>query len=415
MRILLSISALLMTVFLVQTGIGSMGPLAALSAISYGFTPFEIGLIGAAHFFGFIGGCFLTPFLLFRVSHSRAFSAMAGLAVISVLLHPILDHAIAWMVLRIFIGFSVAGSYTAIESWLNSKLTNRNRSRFFSIYKMIDLAGALLSQALIISLMPGHYISFSIIAIVICLSFLPLALTTSVPPDIEVPTRIRPFLALNISPLAAIGAVIVGATSAAVRMVGPVFGYESNFSAQDIGIFLMLFILGGAVAQIPVGFLAEYISKRRLIVFLSLLTAVSSMAIQAFSQNLTSIANPIFILISLFGATTIPLYSLCATHANDLADSDDYTDLSASLILFFGIGAITSPIIASLIIDRFGPNAMFTFFAALHVGMVLFALYRTRMRPGLPFVSSYIYIPRTTLLITARLRRQRINKSRGKK
>ena len=223
MRILLSISALLLTVFLVQTGIGSMGPLAALSAISYGFSAFEIGLIGASHFVGFIAGCFLAPYLLFRVSHSRAFSFMAGLAVISVLLHPIFDYPIAWMILRIFIGFSVAGSYTAIESWLNSKLTNHNRSRFFSIYKMIDLAGGLISQALIISLMPGHYISFSIIAIIICLSFLPLALTTSVPPDIEIPDRIRPLLAFTISPLAATGAIIVGATSAAVRMVGPIF------------------------------------------------------------------------------------------------------------------------------------------------------------------------------------------------
>lgn len=412
MRTLLSISALLVTVFLVQTGIGSMGPVAALSAIAYGFSPFEIGLIGAAHFVGFIAGCFLTPYLLFRVSHSRAFSAMAGLAVISVLLHPILNHALAWMILRVFIGFSVAGSYTAIESWLNSKLTQTNRSRFFSVYKLVDMAGGLLSQALIISLIPGTYLSFSIIAIVICLSFLPLALTKSVPPDIEVPTRFRPILAMEISPLAAVGAVIVGATSAAVRMVGPVFGYESNFSSTDIGIFLMLFILGGALAQIPVGLLAEHINKRRLIVMLSALTVVSSISLQFFSGNLAAVANPIFIMIFLFGATTIPLYSLSATHANDLADPDDYTDLSASLILFFGLGAITSPVITSLIIDQFGPNAMFTFFAALHGGMIIFAFYRSRRRPGLPFVSSYMYIPRTTLLITARLRRQRARKNR---
>ena len=234
-----------------------------------------------------------------------------------------------------------------------------------------------------------------------------MALTKSVPPDIEVPTRFRPTLAIQISPLAAVGAVIVGATSAAVRMVGPVFGYQSNFSSADIGIFLMLFILGGALAQIPVGIMAEYVNKRRLIVLLSALTVLFSIGLQIVSTDLAAFANPIFIMIFLFGATTIPLYSLSATHANDLADPDDYTDLSASLILCFGIGAITSPIIVSLIIDQFGPNAMFTFFAALHVAMILFAIYRTRRRPGLPFVRSYIYIPRTTLLITARLRRQK--------
>ena len=58
MTTLLSISALLITVMLMQMGTGALGPLDTLSAIELGFSNIQIGIIGAAHFTGFIIGCF---------------------------------------------------------------------------------------------------------------------------------------------------------------------------------------------------------------------------------------------------------------------------------------------------------------------------------------------------------------------
>ena len=58
MTTLLSISALLFTVMLMQMGTGDLGPLDTLSAIELGFSNIQIGIIGAAHFTGFIIGCF---------------------------------------------------------------------------------------------------------------------------------------------------------------------------------------------------------------------------------------------------------------------------------------------------------------------------------------------------------------------
>ena len=49
MTTLLSISALLITVLLMQMGTGALGPLDTLSGIQLGFTTIEIGIIGAAH------------------------------------------------------------------------------------------------------------------------------------------------------------------------------------------------------------------------------------------------------------------------------------------------------------------------------------------------------------------------------
>ena len=45
----------------------------------------------------------------------------------------------------------------------------------------------------------------------------------------------------------------------------------------------------------------------------------------------------------------MPLYSICAIHANNLISPPQMAALSASLIFTFAIGAIISPVIASFL------------------------------------------------------------------
>ena len=399
MRVLISISALLISVFVFQMSTGTLGPLDALSGLAIGFSRTEIGLIGSSHFVGFIIGCFIAPMLVRRVGHARTFTFVTGLSIIGVLLHPIWHNLYFWMILRIFSGIAVAGAATVIESWLNAKLTNENRSRYYSFYRTFDMTGALCAQALIATLPPAVYLSYSLVAILLCLSFFPLALTQSVQPALPDHSRWRPFLAVQISPLAVVAVLIVGATGAAIRMIGPIFAFDNALSNAQIALFLALFVLGGALSQLPIGFLADKFAKRTLMMVLSFATIIMSalMQIPLFASWLGD--NQIFILAFFFGMATMPLYSLAATHANDLCQTEDMTDLSASLIFFFAIGAIASPVLAGSLIDQFGPNSLFIYFAMLHIGLFLFGAYRVMKRPVIHFTKPYHYIPRTSLFI----------------
>ena len=89
MKLLISLSALLISVVFVQIGIGSLRPFDTISGQALGFTAIEIGTIASGHFLGFLLGCMLSPRLVKRVGHSRAFAVMAGVAVISIIAHPI--------------------------------------------------------------------------------------------------------------------------------------------------------------------------------------------------------------------------------------------------------------------------------------------------------------------------------------
>ena len=121
MKLLISLSALLLFIIFVQTDIGSLRPLNTISGQALGFTPIEIGIIASGHFAGFLLCCIFSPSLLQRAGHLRAFAVMARFAVISIIAHLLYPNACFWAFIRIFADFSMAGCYTLIESWLNRR------------------------------------------------------------------------------------------------------------------------------------------------------------------------------------------------------------------------------------------------------------------------------------------------------
>jgi MFS family permease len=408
-RLVISLSALLISVIFVQIGTGSLGPLDALSGLALGFSPTEIGYLGSAHFLGFFIGCVVSPYIVIRSGHARAFAVMAAVSTISIILHPVYQQPWFWMILRILTGFAIAGAYTVIESWLQSKLNSQNRGTVFSIYRMVDMAGTLLSQLIIAGLTPAAYVSYNLIAVVACLALVPLALTQTSAPSLPKAQKFRPFFVYTLSPLAALGVIVVGLTNSSFRMVAPVYAAQSGLEKDAIAIFLALAIVGGLVAQLPAGVIADRVSRRTTLIGFSLLAIFVCGAISV--DYVDTIGGIPFVYIGsfLFGFATLPIYSVCASHASDFAKQEDMLAMSASLIFFYAMGSVLAPSFAGYLIETYGAPSMFTFIMLAHVALVLYTLWRFivgrvggRQRP-------YNYMPRTTLFIADIVRRKKRN------
>jgi len=394
-------------VLFVQIGSGSLGPLDALAGLEINFSATEIGYLGSSHYLGFFAGCVLSPHIVARAGHARAFAVMAAVSTISIILHPVNPVPWFWTLLRVFTGFAVAGSYTVIESWLQSKLNNQNRGTVFSFYRMVDMAGMLLSQFIIAGLNPAHYVSYNLIAVVACMALIPLALTQTSVPSLPKNPGFKPFFVYSLSPLAAVGIIIVGLTNSSFRMVAPVYAKESNLDQLGIAMFLSLAIIGGLFAQLPAGLLADRFGRRYILSGFSLLAILVCAVI---SFNLVGdIAGIPFVYIGsfLFGFATLPIYSICASHASDYAKQEDFLAMSASLIFFFAMGAILAPTIAGFLIEKYGPPAMFNFIMAAHIILIFYAILRYFSRPESATRRPYEYIPRTTLFMAHILRRKK--------
>lgn len=403
MRLVISFAALFLSTYLVQLGSGSLGPLDALSGALLGWSTAEIGLLGSAHFAGFFFGCWAMPRLIGGVGHSRAFAAAAALGAIGVLLHPVIQGPIAWAFLRMLSGISIAGAYTAVESWLQAKIETRTRGRIFGIYRLVDLSGAICAQSLIAFLTPAAYVSYNIVAIFCCLSLVPLALTRQVPPVIEHAPRLRPVVAWAVSPLACFGIVVAGATGSSFRMVGPIFGIEYDMNQDQIALFLIASVIGAALAQFPIGWLADAIDRRKVLIGLSIGAVGVSLAVVALLEPGDALG--LILASAAFGATSITVYSVAAAHANDFCPPDFVVELNAALIFFYSVGAIAAPLTSAWLIEAFGANGLWWFIAAGHLVLIGFSLYRmTRRRAGAP-TTPYRYLPRTSMVLARLFKR----------
>ena len=400
----ISFAALFLSVILLQLSSGGVGPLDALSGLTLDFTKSQVGLLGSAHFLGFFIGCWWAPRLMGSVGHSRAFAAFTATGAIGLLAHMLIVDPTAWAIMRIASGLCVAGCYTVIEAWLQAKVTNETRGRAMGTYRVVDMGSSLVAQMLISVLEPASYVSYNLLALLCCAAIIPLTLTKASPPQTGSAPRLRPMLAVRNSPLAAAGVIVAALSSASFRMVGPVYGQEVGLEVGEIAYFLAAFVAGGALAQYPVGWLADKFDRRWVLIWLSG-AAIFSCAVTALMNDLSS--TGILLTAGFFGLTTFPIYSVAASHAHDFASSDERVELSAALMFFFALGAIAAPVLASKLMEAFGPASMFVMIAAGHALLVAFGLARMRVRPTVEEKTPYVYAPRTSFTIGRLMKRIR--------
>jgi MFS family permease len=405
MRMFISFAALFFSVALLQLSSGGVGPLDALTGIELGFSRAEVGFLGSAHFVGFFIGCWWAPRLMGSVGHSRAFATFTAMGAIGLAAHVIVADPYFWALFRVGSGICVAGCYTIIEAWLQAKVTNETRGRAIASYRVADTGASFVAQFMIGALADVEtYIAYNILTILCCASLLPLALTRLAQPETPRATRLRPSLAWACSPLGVAAVLVAALSSASFRMVGPLYGQEVGLNPNQIGSFLAAFVAGGAIAQYPVGWLADKFDRRWVMIWLSVAAVIAcAFTVTTSGQGTTIIMTAAF----LFGLTTFPIYSVATAHAHDFATSDQRVELSAALMFFYAVGAIAAPYTTSVLIGLYGPGALFYFISAGHVVLIIFGLSRIRVRRAPKQRTRYVYAPRTSFGIGRLMGRNR--------
>jgi len=405
MQMLITFGALFLSVAMLQLSSGGVGPLDALTGLANGFSQGEVGFLGSAHFFGFFIGCWWAPRLMGNVGHSRAYATFTAMGAIGLAAHVTVTDPIWWAFFRIASGICVAGCYTVIEAWLQAKVTNETRGRAMGSYRVVDVGASFVAQFMIGALADMEtYIAYNALTILCCAAIFPLTLTKAEQPATPSAPRLRPALAWRASPLAVAGVLVAAQSSAAFRMVGPIYGQEVGLQASQIGYFLAAYVAGGALAQYPVGWLADKFDRRWVLIWLSV-AAIIACIVTVASAGMGTWA--VMAAATFFELTTFPVYSVATAHAHDFISDEERIELSAALMFFYAVGAIAAPYVSSKLMSGFGAGALFTFISVGHLLLAIFGLMRMRVRSAPVTRTRYIYAPRTSFIVGRLLGRSR--------
>jgi MFS family permease len=372
------VSALLLAVFILIAGNGLSNTLIPLSATAASFPPLSIGLIASSYFGGMLIGCIAAPRVVARAGHIRAFAAFVAVAAVTTLLHPIFVEPAAWALIRAITGFCFAGLYATIESWMHDKADNVVRGQVLALYQIVHYAGSAVGQQAIRLINPSSYVPFSMVAIALTLSVLPLTYTRSDPPEPPPSPKLRLAWLFKISPVGVVGALVSGIANGTFWSLSPVFADRSGLSQGGVATFMTAAILGAALVQWPVGRLADRHDRRFIMVVAIGIAIAAQCAMVWFAK---SDGTVLIALAAAIGAASLALYPLSSSHAQDLAGRENAVEVSSGLLLAYTIGAIVGPTTAAWLMGWIGPQALFIHNTVFHIAFVLFILWRLWQRP----------------------------------
>lgn len=374
---ILPIASLLVSAFFMLCGVGLGGFLIPLRAVHEGWSTFQISMIATGYALCFTLGCYVTPLLVLRVGHIRVFAVLCAAMSISMLMHALVVDSFAWILFRGIAGFSIAGAYMVMESWLNERVTNETRGTVFSVYMAVSMVAVMAGQFVVPLGDPATTALFMVCAIVFALALMPTGLSSAQSPRplTRVTVNLKR-LYLN-SPAAVIGSLLAGGISGSWTNLAPVFSQRVGLTTTEGAAILATAMIGGALFQIPLGRLSDRIDRRYVMGSAGLIgTLFCVVAVLIGTGNIAFF----LIVMLLLGSVLFPIYALNVAHANDYAEADEFVAVSGGLLIVYGIGTMIGPLLSGVMMDQFGPVALFMTIAGAFAVYGLYAYYRTFRR-----------------------------------
>ena len=367
------ISSLLGGVALLLLGNGLLNTLLTLRGVAEGYSTSMLGLIMSGYFVGFLLGTWLAIPLVRRVGHIRAFAFCAALAAITALLHVLIIDPWVWLGLRVLYGLALVSLYMVIESWLNAQVPNGKRGKVFALYMTVNLGALAAAQQLLNLADPSDFVLFVLAAMLISAALMPIALTRQPQPSVPETLHTNLRQLVGIAPLAIAAAGLSGLALGAFWGMAPVYASLSGFDATGVGLLMSGAILGGALLQWPIGIYSDK-HDRRLVLFWVVALSVAV----ALLMSVLPAGRLLLAAIFIWGGLAFAIYPIAVAQLIDQLHSDEVLAGSSSLLMVNGIGSVCGPLLAGLLMQHLGAQALPLYFAATLGALAAYTFYRLR-------------------------------------
>jgi len=122
-----------------------------------------------------------------------------------------------------------------------------------------------------------------------------------------------------------------------------------------VGAFVATSMVGGALAQYPLGRLSDRVPRRRVILgmaVLAIVVAVSGMLVEPGSPWQ-------FLVVAAYGGLAFPMYSVAVSQINDSMPDDQLVAVAAGIVFMFGIGSVIGPLVVAVLMELLEPVGYF--------------------------------------------------------
>jgi len=363
----LSRAAVIATAAIFGLTYGLSAPLVAVNMAQRGDSEWLIGLNAAMHAVGVLLIAPVLPRLAVRFGTRRLMVAALAASALIFALFPLVPGIGWWFPLRLGLGVSAETLFVLSETWTNDLSDEQSRGRMMAIYTaMLSLGFA--GGPAILSLLGSGGIAYYFGSVIVLLAILPVAGPWVLAPAALHPATAKMHQYLRLAPIA-IGTTVL---NAAVETAGLSFIalYAAGMGwSMERGMQLVSTLMVGAILlQLPIGWLADRMDRKRLVWILTALSALGALA-WPWMLGTPWLA---FALVFVWGGLFVGIYTVMLSVVGSRFRGGDLVGIYAVMGLAWGGGALIGPSLVGAAM-QFSPTYGLPY--AVAAGCALFAVF----------------------------------------
>lgn len=331
---------------------GLTWPLLSLVLDARGYDAGLIGLSAAVQSLAIVA---VSPFALRAISRFgmvRTMWACLALAAASLLLLPAFLDIYAWFPIRFVLGGSIAVLYVAGETWVNEVAREASRGRVIGVLGFFWSLGFGLGPLTIaltgIEGWPPYLAGFAMIV----LAAVPLLFVGPTAPRIAGGGRRTWIGLLWLAPAAIMATLLQGTLDSVIDSFLALYGLRNGLDQTAAVSLLTILLIGVAATQIPMGWLADRMDRRALLVLTSLATLlVGAVLPLVIRQPLLAAAAML-----VWGAAMGGLWMIGLVLVGQAFRGAELAAVNTLRGVLYGLGSVGGPLLAGVSLELWDPH-----------------------------------------------------------
>ncbi|MCO4054362.1 MAG: MFS transporter [Bosea sp.] len=348
----LGIAAAILIIALVGVGLSLTIPLLSLEMERMGVSNTGIGLNTATAGIASIIAVPFVPRLAARIGIGRVLAAAIATIVLSLVLFRAVPNYWAWFPIRFLFSAALGALFVLSEYWISALAPPARRGLVMGIYATVLALGFALGPAILNLVGTRGWPPYLAGAGLLALASLPLiAARNNLPALSDEPSR--PFrVYLMALPAATMAGMVFGAVETGGFALLPVYALRIGFEAEGAAFLVTIIALGNVLMQLPLGLLADKVSKGALLVAVGLLGSLG----MAILPSLAGTGMPFLVMLFLWGGVVGGLYTVGLAHLASRFEGPDLAGANAAFVVLYNIGLTAGPPLVGGAMDVSNPH-----------------------------------------------------------
>lgn len=320
--------------------LGVTMPLVSLRLESWGYDSFAIGVMAATPAVGVLLGASLAGRLAARFGTTVLMQLCLLLGALSVAGLALVQNYAVWVGLRLLLGVALTVVFVLGESWINQLAVEKWRGRLVALYgtgyALSQLSGPLLLTGLGTATDAGFWTGVGLLV-----GGSLMLLGRSGAPQVDAHSTSGRGLLVFCRKLPAIAwaVMLFAAFEAMMLTLLPIYSLRQGFTQEVALVMVSVAVIGDAALQLPIGWLADRMSRQTLFRCCGVVLLLSSLAIPLLLH--TPLIWPVFVA---FGASAGGLFTLSLIMIGERYRDDELVRANAHVAQLWGLGCLIGPL-----------------------------------------------------------------------